>query len=446
MATTSPTLEAASAPRFLGIPVPEALDVLRVRDYRIVWMGQAVSMIGTWMQVVAQGLLVLELWDSELALGTMNFANALPSLVIMLLGGVLADRGDKRRILLITQVFMGLLAAVVGFLILTDSVEFWMILVATVCLGIAFGYDMPAYSALMPELVPPEKISSVVALNSSTFHGSRMVGPAIAGIVIGTAGLAAAYFINAASFVAVVVSLMIIRYRTRPVAADAPRMSAIEGLKAGFRHAKGRPNLRVLLGLTALNTTFLFPTMAVLAPAYVKNVLDSGSGTLGALFAMSGLGSLFGALVLVWWPNQRRTERIWLGALGAPAALVVMALAQEPLIAVPAAGVLSLAFSMQLGVIQQMMQESTPRDFRGRVMSLHGITFNGSMPLAALASSVLAVAIGLPAVMVLSAGLFLAGALYMLRFPAGGIAEVVRASALEFEVIAANEHGAEVAR
>ncbi|MEX0750093.1 MAG: MFS transporter, partial [Dehalococcoidia bacterium] len=268
MATTTTTIEPVAAPpRFLGIPMPEALSVLAEPDYRTVWTGQAISMIGTWMQMVAQGLLVLELWDSELALGTMNFANALPSLIIMLFGGVLADRGDKRKILLVTQVFMGMLAAIVGVLILTDAVEFWMILVATVCLGIAFGYDMPAYQALMPELVPPERISHVVALNSSTFHGSRMIGPAIAGGVIGGFGLAAAYFINAASFIAVVLSLMIIRYRSKPRPAG-PQMSSIEGLKAGFRHARGRPNLMVLLALTALNTTFIFPTMAVLAPAY----------------------------------------------------------------------------------------------------------------------------------------------------------------------------------
>jgi MFS family permease len=437
MATNTTVIETPRAPRFLGIPMPEALEVLAERDYRVVWTGQAISMIGTWMQVVAQGLLVLELWNSELALGTMNFANALPSLIIMLFGGVLADRGDKRRILIATQVTMGLLAGVVGFLILTDTVQFWMIIVATVCLGIAFGYDMPAYQALMPELVPPEKISHVVALNSSTFHGSRMIGPAIAGVVIAVFGLAAAYFINAASFIAVVLSLMIIKYRSTP-RADGPQMSSLEGLREGFRHAKARPNLQVMLGLTALNTTFIFPTMAVLAPAYVKNVLDEGSGALGLLFAMSGLGSLAGAMILVWWPTQARKERIWLGALAAPIALTVMAISRDPAVSIITAGFLSMAFSLQLGVIQQMIQESTPREYRGRVMSLHGITFNGTMPVAALGSSVLAVALGLPVVMVLSAGVYLAGAFYVLRFPAGGIGEVVRMSQSEFEVVAAS--------
>jgi len=436
MATTASTVETPAAPRFLGIPMPESLEVLAERDYRIVWTGQAISMVGTWMQVVAQGLLVLELWDSPLALGTMNFANALPSLLIMLFGGVLADRGDKRRILLTTQVAMGLLALIVGVLIYTDAVRFWMIILATIALGIAFGYDMPAYQALMPELVPPEKISHVVALNSSTFHGSRMVGPAAAGAIIAGFGLAAAYFINAASFIAVVLSLMIIRYRATPPP-DGPQMSSIDGLRQGFRHARGRPNLQVLLALTALNTTFIFPSMAVLAPDYVKNVLDQGSGALGLLFAMSGLGSLMGAMILVWWPTRARTQRIWAGAIAAPAALAIMAVSRNAALSIIVAGFLSLSFSLQLGVIQQMIQESTPREFRGRVMSLHGITFNGTMPVAALASSALAVAIGLPAVMVVSGAIYLAFAIYTLRFPAGGIAEVVRVSQSEFEIVAA---------
>jgi hypothetical protein len=179
--------------------------------------------------------------------------------------------------------------------------------------------------------------------------------------------------------------------------------------------------------------------MAILAPAYVKNVLDEGSGALGLLFAASGLGSLLGALILVWWPTQARAQRIWAGALAAPASLIVMALSRDPVISIVAAGFLSLAFSLQLGVITQMMQESTPGEYRGRVMSLHGITFNGSMPLAALVSSGLAVAIGLPAVMVLSATLYLAVAAYMLRVPAGGIGAVVRASTAEFEIIAASD-------
>jgi MFS family permease len=416
--------------------LPDSVSVLAERDFRIVWIGQAVSMTGTWMQAVAQGLLVLSLWDSAFALGSVNFANAVPSLVVMLFGGVLADRADKRRILLITQIVMCTLALALALLIVGDRAQFWMIIVATALLGVAFGYDMPAYQSFLPDLVPPEKISQVVALNSSTFHGTRMVGPAIAGGVIGAMGIAAAYFINAASFLAVILSLLIVR--SRPPATDVTQAgSALDGLKAGLRHARGRPNLQILLLLTALNCTFLFPSMAILSPYYVKNVLGEGAGVLGILWAMSGVGSLIGALALVWWPTQHRSLRIWAAALVGPLALMAMAMTRDPVVAVLMAGCTSISFSSQLGLIQAMIQESTPREYRGRVMSLHGITFNGTMPFAGLASAGLAAAIGLPFVMALSAGVYVVAAAVILRFAAGGIERVVAASAMEHDVVLA---------
>lgn len=420
-----------------NIQLPDSISALSERDFRVVWLGQAISMTGTWMQMIAQGLLVLTLWNSAFALGALNFANALPALVVMLFGGVLADRADKRRILLVTQGVMCALAVAVGLLVVVDAVQYWMLILATICLGVAFGYDMPAYQAFLPELVPPEKIGQVVALNSSTFHGTRMVGPAMAGAIIGAFGLAAAYFLNAASFVAVIFSLLIVRRRHAP-RPQGPAMSAIDGLKEGIRHARGRPNLRVFLMLTALTTTFIFPIIAVLTPFYVKNVLHEGPGTLGALWASSGVGAVLGAIALIVWSNQHRVLRLWLAALVAPAALTVTAITREPAVAIVAQAFVSFAFSSQLGLIQTMIQESTPPQFRGRVMSLHGITFNGTMPFAALAASGLAVVAGLPFVMILGAALFLATTAYVLTFAGGGIAHVVADSRREFDIIAAD--------
>jgi MFS family permease len=412
--------------------MPEAISALAERDFRVVWTGQAISMTGTWMQVIAQGLLVLKLWDSAFALGALNFANALPSLVVMLFGGVLADRADKRRILLVTQFVMALLALAVAVLIVTDVVQFWMLIVATVCLGIAFGYDMPAYQAFLPELVPPEKISQVVALNSSTFHGTRMVGPAIAGVIIGAFGLATAYFLNAASFLAVIISLLIVRSRGVARMHHGAQLSAIDGLKEGFRHARGRPGLRVMLLLTALNTTFIFPVIAVLTPFYVTDVLGRGAGVLGLMWAGSGLGSLAGALALVWWSREARAARIWLAAACGPVGLLVLAITREPAVAIATMPFVSFAFSSQLGLIQTMIQETTPGEFRGRVMSLHGITFNGTMPLAALVASGAATLAGLPAVMVAAAVGYGIAAAYVLRFAAGGIGSVVEEADRDF--------------
>lgn len=433
MATSGITTELPAKSR---LRLPDSVSVLAERDFRVIWLGQAASMVGTWMQAVAQGLLVLSLWDSAFALGAVNFAQAIPSLLVMLFGGVLADRADKRRILLVTQIVMGALALALALLIVGDQARFWIIIVAAVLLGVAFGYDMPAYQSFLPDLVPPEKISQVVALNSSTFHGTRMIGPAVAGVIIGAFGLATAYFLNAASFLAVILSLLIVRSRPSPNE-GARQMSALEGLRAGLAHARGRKNLQVLLLLTGLNTTLLFPSMAILSPYYVKNVLHEGAGMLGLFWGMSGVGSLIGALMLVWWPVQARALRVWLAALIGPVALIAMALTREPAVALAMAGLVSIAFSSQLGIFQAMIQESTPREFRGRVMSLHGITFNGTMPVAGLASAGIAAGLGLPLVMAVSAAAYLVLAVAVLRFVGGGIERVVDRSTQEYEALAA---------
>ena len=432
MATTTTTVPARLP---FGLRLPDSLAALAERDFRVIWTGQAISMTGTWMQLIAQGLLVLELWNSAFALGAVNFANAIPSLIVMLFGGVLADQGDKRRILLITQMVMCALALALAFLVVFDAVQFWMIIVAAAALGVAFGYDMPAYQALLPELVPPERISQVVGLNSSTFHGTRMVGPAIAGVIIGAFGIATAYFLNALSFVAVIFSLLIIHYRPQP-RPEGPRMSAVEGLRAGIAHTRERPHVRIILLQIALACAFLFPFMAILSPFYVKEVLHEGAGVLGALWAMSGVGSLLGAMALVWWPRQHRTLRIWIGAGLGPVGLATMALTRDPVVAVLAAGISSISFSSQLGLFQAMLQESTPQNFRGRVMSLNGIAFNGTIPLAGIAASGLAVWLGLPEVMLAAAIAYLVLAAYSLRFAGGGIDRIVDKTREEYEQIA----------
>jgi MFS family permease len=415
--------------------LPASVSVLAERDFRVVWTGQAVSMVGTWMQVVAQGLLVLQLWDSPMALGVVNFANALPSLMVMLFGGVLADRADKRKILLATQVLLMASAVLIGALIVADVLEFWMILVVTMLVGVAFGYDMPAYQAFLPELVPQEKISQVVALNSATFHGSRMIGPALAGVVVSAFGVATAYFLNAASFIAVIFGLMIVAYRPA-VRAAAHIGSTLDGLKDGLRHARARPGLQLMLLMTVLNCAFLFPAMAILSPYYVTDVLGRGAGLLGVMWAVSGVGSLLGAMALIWWPTQWRTERLWAASLAGPLALAVMALTREPVVAIAAAGVVSVAFSSQGGLFQAMIQETTPHEYRGRVMSLHGIAFNGTMPVAGLASAGLAVAIGLPGVMVAAAAVYLVLACWVMRFWYGGVGRVVEEAGEQFRALA----------
>jgi len=175
--------------------------------------------------------------------------------------------------------------------------------------------------------------------------------------------------------------------------------------------------------------------IAILTPFYVTNVLHEGAGVLGLMFMGGGLGSMLGALALIWWNDNLRTERIWLGVIIAPVGLVIQALTREPAVAIAVQPFVSFAFSSQLGLIQMMIQESTPSEFRGRVMSLHGITFNSTTPLAAVAISAIAVGAGMPMVMIVVAGIFTLTAGAALRFAGGGIDQVVNDSRAEYEVI-----------
>ena len=412
--------------------LPASFSALAERDFRVVWIGAAISMTGTWMQAVAQSLLVLQLWSAPLALGVMNFVSAVPTVLVMLFGGVLADRVDKRRILMVTQVVLGALAAAVGVLVVTGQARFWMLAVAACLAGVAIGYDLPAYNAYLPELVPPERIGQAVGLNSAAFHGTRMIGPALAGAAIARFGIGTTYFLNAASFVPVVVSLLMVR--RRHVARERPaRAPALADLRAGLRHAAARPNLRALLILQTLATTWIFPTLAILSPYYVTEVLHESAATLGEAWAVSGVGAVVGALTIVRWPTQARAARLWLAALLRPAAVLVMAVTRSTPIAIAAFGVLSFGVATLGGLIQVMIQESTPGEFRGRVMSLYMLTWSTASPLAGIVAAAAANVVGLPAVMAASAVLALATESVVLALAGGGIRRVVAACAGEYD-------------
>lgn len=403
--------------------LPAALSVLAERDFRVVWLGEVVSMTGTWMQHVAQSLLVLSLWNSPMALGLVSFGGSMPTALVMLFGGVVADRVDKRRIIIATQLVMAALAVVVGALVASGHADYWMIGVVAVVLGIAVGYDLPAYSAYLPELMPPRRIAEAVALHSATFHGTRMIGPALAGIVIPALGVAAAYFLNAASFLPVVASLLLVR-RRRP-ADVAPRRSTIDDLRDGLRYARARPALGALLALQASSSTFLFPTLAILSPYWVTDMLHGSAGTLGAAWTVSGITSVVGAFTIVQWPARARPRCIWAVTLLGPAAMAIMALGPSLPLALAAFGALSLATASLGGIVQAMIQESTPPELRGRVMALYGLSWAVASPVAGLAASALAGTVGLSAVMVASAVLAVALQGLVLARAAGGIRRVV---------------------
>jgi MFS family permease len=369
---------------------PAAIQVLHNRDFRLYWFGQAVSLTGTWMQVMAQGWVVTSLSRSAAVLGGLNVATTLPMLLLSMHGGALADRMEKRRILIVTQFLMMLLAFVLAALVFSDRIGLWQIFVIAVLLGIVTAYDLPAAQALPPELVRPDEIPKAVALMQAIFHGSRLVGPALAGILVAQFGEGSAFLGNGISFLAVIATLLLIRKRPHPDGHGRGK----GGLTAGFRYVRSERLVGTLIGLGALTTTFVFPFVAVLMVYYVRHVLEADARGLGLIMSASGLGALTGAMVLL--TGDRRTLRRWLlaGILGCSAGILGLSLVHHLPAAMALVALTSFSVSSLMGRISQTIQNVVPNELRGRVMGVFAMTFTGLMPYAALALSGLADGIG----------------------------------------------------
>ena len=372
--------------------VPEKTSVLRNREFALFWSGQAISQTGTWMQQFAQGWVVTTLAGSAFALASVNFAASIPMLALMPFGGVIADRMERRRILLVTQWIMALLAVALGALTHAGRLQLWHVWVIALLLGVATAYDMPAYQSFYPQLVEPEDLPQAIALNQASFHGSRIVGPGLAAWIVARWGMAAAFFANASSFLAVIGSLLAIKPRA---VASGGRLNTRQFMAEGVRYVRERQNLMALFGLTAITTIFIFPNVTVLMPFYANHVLHVGPSGLGVIMAVSGAGALAGAMSLVVLPRSIRVRWI-IVALGLVAlTLFILGWSRHLSLCMALAGILSFGVASSLGVASVMVQESVPDAFRGRVMSLYGLAFTGLMPFAALAVARLADVIGM---------------------------------------------------
>ncbi len=391
--------------------LPESLAVLCQRDFRLYWLGQAVSLTGTWAQGMAQSWLVLGLTSSAFALGVVNFASAIPTLLLALLGGAAADRLDKRRILLATQVAMLLLALALGVLVALEWVQYWHVVLIALLLGIAIAYDLPANQALVPELVEREQIHRAIALNGAIFHGSRLVGPALAGLVIAVVGLAGGFFLNALSFVAVIASLLAIR--SRGVPAEAGRGSQVRAILEGPAYVRSQPRIAAMLGFTALTAAFVFPNLAIMMPVYARDVLQVGVAEMGLIMAASGLGALVGSMALLGVRRAQQMQRIGQGVVLLTFSLSALAWVRLFLLALGGVALLSFGVSIAMGLAATVIQQQVAPEVRGRVMGLYSLAFMGVIPFSGLAATALADWVGLPAVMQASGLLYGLGALVL---------------------------------
>jgi len=350
---------------------------LAVPNFRLYMAGQAVSLVGTWMQAVAQSWLVLQLTGSGALLGLVAAAQFLPVLLLGPYGGLLADRVDKRRLLLGTQSALGLLALALGLLTVTHVVRLWMVFVLAVALGTVSSVDQPGRQTFVPEMVGRDRMQNAVSLNSVLTNASRAVGPAVAGVLIATVGVGACFLANAASFAAVLVALARIRADALHPAPPAGRGRG--QLRQGLQYVRGTPGLLVPLLMMALVGTLAYEFQVAL-PLLARISLHGGASTYGFLTAAMGAGAVAGGLVVA---GLARTGLLpfTVAAAGFGAAILAAALVPSlpgELAAVAVVGFFSTAF-MATG--NTTLQLTADPQFRGRVMALWSVTFSGSTPI-----------------------------------------------------------------
>src|SRR6266481_4244220 len=275
----------------------KSLALLRQGPFRRYIIGSLISDSGTWMQMMAQSWVMSGLTSKAILLGLVNFAAGLPALILAPVAGSLADRLDKRKILVATQIAQIILAVGLGFLVMSGQIRIWHIVFFALLLGIAFAYEMPAISALVPELVKRDEIAAAVALDRSVFHGSRLIGPSLAGLFVGWWGAASAFFTNALSFVALIAAL--ISLPKRPIGTPEEEKQRRSGILEGFRYVRSNRIIVSLITLIALNTIFVFPAISVMLPLYVRDILHLGAKSMGGLMAISGSGAFLGSIGLL---------------------------------------------------------------------------------------------------------------------------------------------------
>jgi MFS family permease len=398
-------------------------NAFRHRNYRLFFVGQLISLIGTWMQSVAQGWLVLQLTNDPFALGLVAAAQFAPVMVLGLFGGLIADSLPKRHTLVATQTIQGLLAAALAILTATGQVEVWHVLVLAFLLGVSNAVDMPTRQSFVVEMVGRDDIGNAIGLNSAVFNGARIVGPAIAGLTIAAVGIAACFAINAVSFVAVIAGLLLMRESELRPGPVLPRphsaREVVDNLAEGLRYVRRTPVVLLSVVVVGLVATFGM-NFNVFVPAMARDVLDVGAEGFGFLMAATGVGSLAAALAIA---VRGRPRVSWIvgGAIVMGVLLVVFAESRSFALSMVAmfgvgAGAIGMAATANTAI-----QTAVPDQLRGRVMSVYLTVFAGSTPIGGPAMGAIASAFGIATSVaiggVLSALVGLGGLLWWRRQP-----------------------------
>jgi MFS family permease len=397
MAVEAESPQASSTPGANGergwLWLPATLRALRYRNFRLFFAGQLISLVGTWMQTVAQSWLVYRLTGSSLLLGSVGFASQFPVFLMSPVGGIVADRVNRQKLVIGTQVASMLLAFILAALTLTHRVQVWHIFVLAALLGAVNAFDVPARQAFLVEMVGKEDLMNAIALNSSMFNGARIVGPAVAGVLVASIGEGWCFFANAVSYIAVIIGLVMMRVQPRAIRESR---GPIEETLEGFRFARHTAPIRMLLLLVGLTSLVGMP-YTVLMPIFADRILHGGARGLGLLMCASGVGALLGALTLAARTGLTGLSH-WIAraSAGFGAGLVLFAWSRNFWLSAALLVPVGFAMMLQMSSSNTLIQAMVPDHLRGRVMSLYSMMMIGMAPFGALFAGLVADRIGAP--------------------------------------------------
>lgn len=358
--------------------IPRSFSAFRFRDYKLFWFGQLISLSGTWMQSVAQGWLVYSLTKSPFYLGMVAAAGSLPILLFTLGGGIAADRFRKRNLLLLTQALSILPALLLGILIDINMAAVWQVALIAAFLGTVNAFDIPARQSFMAELVGKENLTNAVALNSAAFHGARMIGPVIAGIAIANIGLSACFYLNAVSFLAVIVALSKIRTVGE---AKISSQGILKDLIEGIQFMRNKPEIYRIIIMIAIFSLLAMPFVTLL-PAFAVEVLKTGSAGFGLLVGATGAGALSAALFLALKGDIENKNRFMaVAAFCVSVPLLVFSLSGHFYFSLTILFVIGWGLVSFLATANSFIQLSVPDNLRGRAMSVYAFVFLGTAPI-----------------------------------------------------------------
>ena len=394
--------------------LPEALRALRHRNFQFFFSGQLISLVGTWMQTIAEAWLVYRITGSPWLLGMVRFMAQIPVFLLATLGGMVADRYNRHSIIVATQSVSMVLALILAFLTLTGRVHVWHVMVLATMLGVVNAFDLPARQAFLIEMVGKGDLMNAIALNSTIFNGARVVGPAIAGILVAWIGEGWCFFANGISFIAVITGLLLMKLPAFQKARNPQPF--IENLMEGIRFVRTTTPIRALLLLIGLVSLVAVP-YTVLMPIFADRILHGGARGLGILMGASGVGAVLGALTLAAKKGLKGLSRwIPIASAGFGVCLILFSLSRIFWLSVALLVPMGYGLMLQLSSTNTLIQAMVPDRLRGRTMAVYAMMFMGMAPIGSLLAGALASHIGAPLTVALGGVMAIIGAGFFAKY------------------------------